>query len=126
MITRSNSTLRQEKAVLQCEHLQLCAVLKMAGQKELLFTAQEWNLLKEIADIWKPFREATDLTHSEKTVTISCVVPSVLSLNYHLEKLTPQVRFLNGLVRSLQASFYVSLCTNDCQTFGQFGLLEMQ
>ncbi|KAL3977407.1 claudin [Sarotherodon galilaeus] len=87
VITRWNSTLRQVKAVLQCEHLKLCAVLEMAGHKELLFTTREWNLLKEM-----------------KIVTISAVVPSVLSLNHHLEKLKPQVRFLNGLVRSLQAS----------------------
>ncbi|KAK5901471.1 hypothetical protein CgunFtcFv8_026337 [Champsocephalus gunnari] len=37
-------------------------------------------------------------------VTISSVVPSVLSLNHHLEKLKPQVRFLSSLVRSLQVS----------------------
>lgn len=52
----------------------------------------------------KPFAEATDLTQGEKIVTISSVVPSVLSLNHHLEKLKPQVCFLSSLVRSLQAS----------------------
>uniref|UniRef100_A0A669DT20 HAT C-terminal dimerisation domain-containing protein n=2 Tax=Oreochromis niloticus TaxID=8128 RepID=A0A669DT20_ORENI len=104
VITRWNSRLRQVKAVLQCEHLKLCAVLEMAGHKELLFTTREWNLLKEMVDILKPFGEATDLTQGEKIVTISAVVPCVLSLNHHLEKLKPQVRFLNGLVRSLQAS----------------------
>ncbi|KAL3053065.1 hypothetical protein OYC64_005569 [Pagothenia borchgrevinki] len=51
-----------------------------------------------------PFVEATDLTQGEKIVTISSVVPSVLSLNHHLEKLKPQVRFLSSLVRSLQVS----------------------
>lgn len=102
--TRWNSTLRQVKAVLQCDHLKLCRVLEKAGHKELLFTAREWNLLKEVVDILKPFGEATDLTQGEKIVTISSVVPSILSLNHHLEKLKPQVRFLSGLVRSLQAS----------------------
>ncbi|KAL3999921.1 voltage-dependent calcium channel gamma-4 [Sarotherodon galilaeus] len=75
----------------------------MAGHKELLFTAQECNLLKEMVDILKSFGEATDLTQGEKIIRISAVVPSVLSLNHHLEKLKPQVRFLNGLLRSLQA-----------------------
>ena len=102
--TRWNSTLKQVRAVLQCDHLKLCAVLEKAGHKELLFTPREWNLLKELVDILKPFGEATDLTQGEKVVTISAVVPSVLSLNHHLEKLKPQVRFLSGLVRSLQAS----------------------
>lgn len=102
--TRSNSTLRQVKGVLQCDHLKLCAVLENAGHKELSFTPREWNLLQELVDILKPFGEATDLTQGEKVVTISAVVPSVLSLNHHLEKLKSQVRFLSGLVRSLQAS----------------------
>ncbi|KAL3048814.1 hypothetical protein OYC64_008318 [Pagothenia borchgrevinki] len=60
--------------------------------------------LKELVDIMHPFGEATDLTQGEKIVTISSVVPSVLSLNHHLEKLKPQVRFLSSLVRSLQVS----------------------
>ncbi|XP_030264667.1 zinc finger BED domain-containing protein 4-like [Sparus aurata] len=102
--TRWNSTLRQVKAVLQCNHLKLCAVLEKAGHRDLSFTAREWNLLKELVDILKPFGEATDLTQGEKVITISAVVPSILSLNHHLEKLKPQVCFLSGLVRSLQAS----------------------
>lgn len=92
------------KALLQCDHPNLCAVLEKAGHKELSFTAREWNLLKEMVDILKPFGEATDMTQGEKVVTISAVVPSVLSLNHHLEKLKPQVYFLSGLVRSLQVS----------------------
>ncbi|XP_060758202.1 uncharacterized protein LOC132868902 [Neoarius graeffei] len=40
----------------------------------------------------------------EKVITISAVVPSILSLSHHLEKLKPQVCFLSSLVRSLQAS----------------------
>uniref|UniRef100_A0A3P8VRM5 DUF659 domain-containing protein n=1 Tax=Cynoglossus semilaevis TaxID=244447 RepID=A0A3P8VRM5_CYNSE len=94
--TRWNSILRQVKAVLQCNHLKLSAVLEKAGHRELSFTAQEWNLLKELLDM-KPFGEATDLTQGEK-VTISAVVPSVLSLNHHLEKLKPQVCFLCDVV----------------------------
>lgn len=72
VITRWNSTLRQVKAVLQCEHLKLCAVLEMAGHKELLFTTREWNLLKEMVDILKPFGEATDLTQGEKNSHDQC------------------------------------------------------
>nr|XP_061819535.1 uncharacterized protein LOC133608356 [Nerophis lumbriciformis] len=50
--------------------------------------------------IWR----SNDLTQGEKVITISAVVPSILSLNHHLEKLKPQVCFLSGLVRSLQTS----------------------
>ena len=35
---------------------------------------------------------------------VGLVVPSVLTLNHHLEQRRPQVHFLSGLVRSLQAS----------------------
>ena len=102
--TRWNSTLRQVKAVLQCDHLKLGHVLEKAGHKHLLFTLREWNQLKELLEILKPFGEATELTQGETVVTISSVVPSVLSLNHHLEILKLQVSFLMGLVTSLQDS----------------------
>lgn len=54
--------------------------------------------------VLKPFGEATDLTQGENIVTISAVVPSVLSLNHHLQKMRSEVRFLTGLVRQLEAS----------------------
>ncbi|CAJ1059641.1 uncharacterized protein LOC117545812 [Xyrichtys novacula] len=103
--TRWNSTLRQVKAVLHFDHARLSRTVENAGHRELLFTSREWNLLKELVEILNPFEEATDLTQGEKVVTISSVVPSVLSLNYHLEKLKPNVRFQSGLVRSLHKSF---------------------
>lgn len=37
-------------------------------------------------------------------MTISAVVPCVLSLNHHLENLKARVHYLGGLVRSLQGS----------------------
>ncbi|CAJ1074294.1 uncharacterized protein LOC117545812 [Xyrichtys novacula] len=102
--TRWNSTLRQVKAVLHFDHAKLSRTVENAGHRELLFTSREWNLLKELVEILNPFGEATDLTQGEKVVTISSVVPSVLSLNHHLEKLRPNVRFQSDLVRSLQES----------------------
>ena len=54
---------------------------------------REWNQLKELCDILKPFAEATDLTQGEKVVTVSAVLPSVLSLNNNLEKLNRQVGY---------------------------------
>uniref|UniRef100_A0A3Q1BM98 BED-type domain-containing protein n=1 Tax=Amphiprion ocellaris TaxID=80972 RepID=A0A3Q1BM98_AMPOC len=97
--TRWNSTLRQVQAALRCDHLKLSSVLEKVGHRELTFTAREWSLLKELVDILKPFAEATHMTQGEKLVTISSVVPSVLALNHHLEKMIPQVRFLGSLVR---------------------------
>ncbi|CAL8254805.1 unnamed protein product [Boreogadus saida] len=92
------------KAALHCDKTALCQVLERVGHKELSFSVREWNLMKELLDVLKPFGEATDLTQGENVVTISSVLPSVLSLNHHLEKLKSEVTFLRGLVRALQAS----------------------
>ncbi len=104
VITRWNSILRQLKSVLNCDHLKLCKILEDGGHKETVFTAREWNQIKEIVDVLEPFGEATELTQGEKTVTISAVVPCVLSLNHHLENQKERVRYLGGLIRSLQES----------------------
>ncbi|KAL3048825.1 hypothetical protein OYC64_008329 [Pagothenia borchgrevinki] len=73
--TRWNSTLRQVKAVLRCEHPKLCRVLEKAGHKELLFTAREWNVLKELVDIMNPFGEATDLTQDSDNQFCCSICP---------------------------------------------------
>lgn len=102
--TRWNSTLRQIKAVLSFSHQELCHVVQGTGHSELVFSVREWNLMKELYDVLQPFAEATDLTQGEKIVTVSAVLPCVLSLHHHLEKLKPQVRFLGSMVKSLQGS----------------------
>ncbi|KAL3062204.1 hypothetical protein OYC64_010173 [Pagothenia borchgrevinki] len=102
--TRWNSTLRQLKSVLNCDHLRLSTVLEDGGHKETVFTAREWNQIGELVDVLQPFGEATDLTQGEKSVTISAVVPSILSLNHHLENQKEKVRYLGGLIRGLQGS----------------------
>lgn len=88
----------QVKAVLECDHLKLCAVLEKSS-KELSFTAWEWNLLKVLVDILKPCGEATNLIQGEGSQSQCCG-----SICHHLEMLKPQDNFLSGMVRSLQAS----------------------
>ncbi|XP_078021628.1 zinc finger BED domain-containing protein 4-like [Epinephelus lanceolatus] len=102
--TRWNSTLRQVKAVLSFSHQELCNVAQVTGHNELVFSVREWNMMKELCDVLQPFAEATDLTQGEKIVTVSSVLPCVLSLNHHLEKLKKQVRFLGSMIQSLQCS----------------------
>uniref|UniRef100_A0A4W5K373 HAT C-terminal dimerisation domain-containing protein n=1 Tax=Hucho hucho TaxID=62062 RepID=A0A4W5K373_9TELE len=112
--TRWNSTLRQVKAVIQCDHLKLSHVLEKSGHNELLFTVREWNKLNELVDILKPFGEATDMTQGEKIVTISSVVPSVLSLNHHLEQRKPQVHFLSdGVTAPFSDPVYLKAAALD-------------
>ncbi|KAL7379703.1 hypothetical protein ABVT39_004336 [Epinephelus coioides] len=102
--TRWNSTLCQVKAVLSFSHQELCNVAQVTGHNELVFSVREWNMMKELCDVLQPFAEATDLTQGEKIVTVSSVLPCVLSLNHHLEKLKKQVRFLGSMIQSLQCS----------------------
>lgn len=51
-------------------------ILKVPYYAHLKITAREWNLLKELVGILKPFGEAPDLTQGEKVVTISAVPAS--------------------------------------------------
>ena len=53
---------------------------------EVSFSVREWNMMIDTCDILKPFAEATDLTQSDKSVTISFVVPTVLHLYSHLNR----------------------------------------
>lgn len=55
-------------------------------------------------DVLQPFGKAKDLTQGEQIVTISAVVPCILSLNHHLENQKEKVRYLGGLICSLQGS----------------------
>lgn len=72
VITRWNSTLRQLKSVNNCDHLKLCKILEDGGHKETVFTAREWNQIKELVDVLEPFGEATELTQGEKNCDHKC------------------------------------------------------
>lgn len=66
-------------------------------------TEREWNILKELVEILNPFAQATDLLQGDKVVTISAVVPSILSLNHHLERLkTSRDKYLMSMINALQ------------------------
>lgn len=94
----------QLKAVLSCDHLKLSTLLANSEHKDTVFTAREWNQIEELAYILLPFVEATDLTQGEKNITISAVVPCVLSLNHHLENEKGNMCYMGGLICSLQTS----------------------
>lgn len=70
--------------------------------------------------------EKPRISHKEKkNVTISAVVPCILSLNHHLENHKEKVRNLGGLSRSLQGSLqrrfrgvFVNMRISDDQSDG--------
>ncbi|KAK1906471.1 Tryptophan synthase alpha chain, partial [Dissostichus eleginoides] len=58
---------------------------------------RDYAQLKELIEVLDPFLEATDLTQGEKTVTVSVVVPCVLSLHCHLQEIRGRVRYCGPL-----------------------------
>ena len=84
----------------------LCGLLEDQVHKKLKFSVREWSQLQELITVLQPFLETTNLTQGEKIVTISIVLPSILSLNHHLQDLTRNVRYLSCLVRALKNSLW--------------------
>ena len=55
-------------------------VLNDSSQTCLILLKKELSQLQELIQILQRFAEATDLTQGDSVVTISCVLPVVLSL----------------------------------------------
>ena len=77
--TRWNSVYRQIEAVVELDRLRLL-VLQETSHENLIMNAKELAQLQELVSMLAPFAEATDLTQGDKTVTVSCVVPTILTL----------------------------------------------
>lgn len=107
--TRWNSTYTQLKAVAELDQVKVNAILHEKSHDNLVLSCKELAQLTEIVGILEPFSEATDLTQGEKMVTISCVVPTVLSLTKHvgcrLASGSTMTAFLKSLLQSLQSRF---------------------
>lgn len=102
--TRWNSTVWMLKAVTVLDIKQFNEILDTHDRKDFVFTHKEEAQLRELVDILQPFMEATDLQQTEKTVTISSVVPTVLSLNSHLENMKLVSKYCLPVVKALQKS----------------------
>uniref|UniRef100_A0A3Q3BF94 HAT C-terminal dimerisation domain-containing protein n=1 Tax=Kryptolebias marmoratus TaxID=37003 RepID=A0A3Q3BF94_KRYMA len=99
--TRWNSTFKQVQALTTLEHKSLSEMCSK-DYEDVVFSAREWNQLKELCVVLSPFAEATELTQGETSVTISMVVPTVLDLNTHLLKMEETRMQCQPLVRALQ------------------------
>lgn len=102
--TRWNSTLHQLKAILDLDQAKLTELLQETTQDSLLLSAKDLQQIQELVDILSPFAEATDLTQGDKTITVSCVIPIVLSLNKMLKEKLGHIRSFQPLVRALITS----------------------
>ena len=101
---RWNSTLHQLKAIIDLDHNKLAQLLRETTHDNLLLSATDLQQIQELVDILEPFAEATDMTQGDSTITVSCVVPVVLSLRKMLREKVGQVRSFQPLVRALLAS----------------------
>jgi len=104
--TRWNSTYRHLKAIIGLDAGKLVDVLKKSSQGNLVLSVKEQQHVRELVDILEPFAEATDLSQGDKDITISCVVPIVVSLNRILSERASTVKFMGALVRELHSSLY--------------------
>ncbi|XP_056147799.1 uncharacterized protein LOC130122798 [Lampris incognitus] len=82
----------------------LSSVLESEGHKSLILSPREYAQLKELIEVLDPFLEATNLIQGETTVTVSVIVPCVLTLRCHLQEIRGKARYCGPLVRALESS----------------------
>jgi hypothetical protein len=99
--TRWNSTYRQLKAIVELDHVKMGNVLRESDHTNLVLSTKDLSQLQELVSILAPFAEATDLTQGQNVVTISCVVPILLSLTKMLEAPPQRATVFTSLVKSL-------------------------
>jgi hypothetical protein len=98
-----NSTLKQVQSIIRLSYKDLSDVC--TDHPEALPTEREWTVMKELVEVLNPFLQATDLLQGDRVVTISAVVPSILSINHHLQRLQEsRDRYLMSMIKALQKS----------------------
>jgi hypothetical protein len=117
--TRWNSTFKQLNSFVSLDITLLNKVLCDMNHENLTLLPKDAAQLKELVDILLPFSEATDLTQGDEVVTISCVVPIILSLKVRLEARLNSPGTFTSLVKTLLNSL--------CDRFsGIFELLDIK
>jgi len=116
--TRWNSTFKQLHSFVSLDITVLNKVLCDNKHENLILLPKDVTQLKELVEILSPFSEATDLTQGDEVVTISCVVPIILSLKVTLEARLHTVGSFTGLVKTLLNS----LCDRFSGIFELLGI----
>ena len=93
--TRWNSVYRQLQVIVDMDQTKLADLLRESSQ------APSFHVLQEVVDLLHPFAEATDLTQGENILTISAVIPTILSLRILLRQMSTSVRFHAAAVQEL-------------------------
>jgi len=100
--TRWNSVWMQLVAVTKLDSQKLQDLLKSSAHENLVFSMKDIQILKEVVDILALFAELTDLCQGQKTTTVSCVVPGILSLEQQLRDREQDVRHSSSFIHKLQ------------------------
>jgi len=99
--TRWNSTYRQLQAIVDLDRDKLSNVLQQSKHENLVLTTKEYQQLRDLLSIIEPFAEATDLTQGDKTITVSCIVPVILSLTKMVTGMLGKLTTFSTLLRNL-------------------------
>lgn len=104
--TRWNSFYSHLAAIVKLDKDLLSQLCKEENQTGLILTVRELQQLKELVDILEPFADSTDIAQGDDYVTISNVVPIIVSLNQKLEAWSSSVQFQRPVVMELHRSLY--------------------
>lgn len=103
--TRWNSSYRQLEAISGLDTALLTSVLQQTHHENLVISPKELSHLRDVIEVLRPFAEATDLCQGDTVVTISCVIPTVLSLSKILESKQFTGSLAKTLLQSLHSRF---------------------
>lgn len=104
--TRWNSFYRLLNAIVKLDRNNLADVLRKTGQTNLIMSQREYQQVNELVIVLQPFSEATDIVQGSNSVTVSHVVPVVMSLTQKLTQFLSTMQFHLPLVKELLRSLY--------------------
>ena len=99
--TRWNSVFHQINYIIELDVCKLNEMLKKEQQPCLILSVKEMQQLRELVTVLQPFAEATDIAQGSTYVTISCVVPLLVSLLQGLSEQVISCRYQQPLFREL-------------------------
>ena len=100
--TRWNSVWLQLRTVVNLDQQKLTDLLKSTAHENLTLSPRELQQLQEVVEVLAPFAELTDICQGDKSMTISCVVPGLLSLMEQLNECERSARHSTALIQSLR------------------------
>ena len=104
--TRWNSVYRQLKSIVDLDMNKLSEVLRKEEQGSLIMTQKELQQVRELVSTLAPFAEATDIAQGTTYITMSYIVPVLLSLLQHLSTQHTSVKYNIPFVRELLSSLF--------------------